>query len=317
MLDSLVGSSEAMRHLREYIGKIGRSDAHVLLTGDTGTGKERVAECIHAASPRRSQTFLCINCAAIPDNLFESEFFGYERGAFTGAHDGYQGKLRLAAGGTVFLDEIGELTPMAQAKILRVLENREVFPLGGRRVAPINVRFIAATNQDLEPLVAERKFRKDLYYRLNVVRLHLPPLKERKEDIPELLAFFLKEFGRHYEHHLEGATPDVLECLQKHEWPGNIRELRNLVEAVFVDPPERFVSFDSLPDHFRRIYSRYRTETLSERERLVSILQKTDWNKKRAAKEMNWSRMTLYRKLSKYHITGPADDRNDMNRHSV
>jgi transcriptional regulator with PAS, ATPase and Fis domain len=306
MLESLVGSSEAMRHLRECIGKIGRSDAHVLLTGETGTGKERVAECIHAASPRRSQPFLCINCAAIPDTLFESEFFGYEQGAFTGAHDSYQGKLRLAAGGTVLLDEIGEMTPMAQAKILRVLENREVFPLGGRRVAPISIRFIAATNQDLEPLVAERKFRKDLYYRLNVVRLHLPPLKERKEDIPELLAFFLKEFGRHHKHPLEGATPDMLECLQKHEWPGNIRELRNLVEAVFVDPPERYVSLDNLPDHFRRIYSRYRTETLSERERLISILQKTDWNKKRAAKEMNWSRMTLYRKLSKYQINGPG-----------
>jgi len=306
MLDSLVGSSEAMRHLRDYIGKIGRSDANVLLTGETGTGKERVAECIHAAGPRRSQPFLSINCAAIPDTLFESEFFGYEPGAFTGAQSGYQGKLRLAAGGTVLLDEIGEMTPMAQAKILRVLENREVFPLGAQRIAPISIRFIAATNQDLESLVAERKFRKDLYYRLNVARLHLPPLKERKEDIPELLTFFLREFGNRYKHRLEGATADVLECLQKHEWPGNIRELRNLVEAVFIDPPERFISLDDLPDHFRRIYSRYRTESLSERERLVSILQKTDWNKKRAAREMNWSRMTLYRKLSKYHITGPS-----------
>ena len=306
MQDCLVGSSPVMQHLRSYIGKLGHSDAHVLITGETGTGKERVAESIHAASPHHNQPFLCINCAAIPDALLESELFGYERGAFTGAQEGYQGKLRLASGGTVLLDEIGEMTPTAQAKILRVLESHEVFPLGGRQVAPVNVRFIAATNQDLEPLVAERKFRKDLFYRLNVARLHLPPLKDRSEDIPELLTHFLNHFGQRYHHFIEGPTRELLDCLLSYEWPGNVRELRNLVEAVYVDPPERFISIENLPDYFRRIFSRHRTQKLSEKDHLTSVLQQTNWNKKQAAKVMNWSRMTLYRKLSKYHMTGPA-----------
>jgi len=294
-----------MSHLRNYIPKVARSDAHVLITGATGTGKERVAAAIHGTSPRRSQPFLCVNCAAIPDALFESEFFGFEQGAFTGAHEAYQGKLRIASGGTIFLDEIGEMTMSAQAKILRVLESREVFPLGGRRVSTVNVRFVAATNQDLEPLVAERKFRQDLFYRLNVARLHLPALKDRKEDIPDLLTHFLQQFNQRYQLRIEGATGELLDCLLSYEWPGNVRELRNLVEAVFIDPPDRWISLDDLPDYFRRIFSRYRVDTLPERDRLVSILEQTNWNKKKAAREMNWSRMTLYRKISKYRLSGP------------
>jgi two-component system response regulator HydG len=246
-----------------------------------------------------------VNCAAIPDSLFESELFGYEQGAFTGAQEGYPGKLRMASGGTVFLDEIGEMTLSAQAKILRVLESREIFPLGGRSVSTVNVRFVAATNQDLEPLVAERKFRQDLFYRLNVARLHLPALKDRKEDIPDLLSHFVQQFNERYHRRVEGATGELLECLLSYEWPGNVRELRNLVEAVFIDPPEHRISLEDLPDYFRRIFSRYRVETLPERDKLVSILEQTNWNKKKAAREMNWSRMTLYRKISKYRLAGP------------
>jgi transcriptional regulator with PAS, ATPase and Fis domain len=291
-----------MLRLRDYIGKLGRSDAHVLITGETGTGKERVAECIHKASPRRSFPFLCINCAAIPDALFESELFGYQRGAFTGAHESYQGKLRLAQGGTVLLDEIGEMSPIAQAKILRVLESREVLPLGAHCTTPLDIRFIGATNEELEPMVAERKFRRDLFYRLNVARVHLSPLKERASDIPELLDHFLRQFGDRYDHHIDGPTPDLLDCLMAYEWPGNVRELRNLVEAVYVDPPARVVSIRDLPDYFQRIFSRYRTQKSSEKERLLSVLSHTNWNKQQAARLMNWSRMTLYRKLSMYHI---------------
>ncbi len=297
-----------MTTLRNYIRKVARSDAHTLITGDTGTGKERVAAAIHECSARHNEPFLCINCAAIPDALFESELFGYEQGAFTGAQDGYQGKLRLAAGGTVFLDEISEMSLPAQAKILRVLETREVYPLGGRRMTTVDVRFIAATNQELEPLVAERKFREDLFYRLNVARLHLPRLKDRKEDIAELFAHFVVQFNRRYKCNVTGATSELLKCLLAYEWPGNVRELRNVVEAVFIDPPDGCISLDNLPDYFFRIFSQYREQTLPERDRLISILRKTNWNKQQAAREMNWSRMTLYRKLSKYRLAGELSE---------
>jgi len=294
-----------MLELREYIGKVGRSEASVLITGPTGSGKERVAESIHSSSPRRDRAFLCVNCAAIPDSLLESELFGYERGAFTGAQEGCPGMLRVASGGTVFLDEIGEMSLGAQAKILRVLENREVFPLGARRMVSIDVRFIAATNQDLEPLIAENRFRQDLFYRLNVARLSLPSLKEHKEDIPELFAHYVNDFNRRYGGTVGQPTQELLEQLLTYEWPGNVRELRNLVEAIFIDPPDGPVSLESLPDSFKRIFSRTVVASIGERERLVSALYRTNWNKSQAASQLNWSRMTLYRKISKYQITDP------------
>jgi transcriptional regulator with PAS, ATPase and Fis domain len=309
VVDALVGSSTSMAELRAYIRKVARSDAVVLISGETGTGKERVAESIHAESGRRNRPFVCVNCAAIPDSLFESELFGYDRGAFTGAQSAYPGKLRSANGGTVFLDEIGEMTLIAQAKILRVLENREVFPLGALRTTIVDVRFIAATNQDLEPLVAEGRFRRDLFYRLNVARLLLQPLKEHKEDIPDLVAYYLKHFNERYRTDVSGPSPELVECLMRHEWPGNVRELRNLVEALFIDPPEGPVALEHLPESFRRIFAQYSVDALPERERMVSALYRTNWNKSKAAAQLNWSRMTLYRKLSKYQILDPSGSR--------
>ncbi len=291
-----------MEHFRDYICKVARIDANVLISGETGTGKERVAECIHNASPRRNHPFVCVNCAAIPESLLESELFGFERGAFTGAQEPYPGKLRLAKSGTVFLDEIGDMSMVGQAKILRVLESREVFPLGARTTLTVDVRFIAATNQDLETLVAQQKFRIDLYYRLNVARLQLPPLRERKEDIPELFARFISEFNRQYSGRVTVPTKQLLDALMQYEWPGNIRELRNLTEGIFIDPPEGPVSVCHVPDPFRQIFSRYVCDGMEERERLVAVLRETRWNKKKAASRMKWSRMTLYRKLSKYNI---------------
>ena len=309
MIGSLIGCSQSMTNLREYLPKVARSEANVLITGETGTGKERVAESIHRESPRHDQPFVCVNCAAIPDSLIESELFGYERGAFTGAQEGYPGKLRLANGGTVFLDEIGDMSLAAQAKVLRVIESREVFPLGGRRMVSINLRFIAAINQDVEPLITQRRFRSDLYYRLNVARILLPPLKDRKEDIPELLVHFLDQFNLRLEASVGKPSPELLHCLMSYDWPGNIRELRNLVEAIFIDPPRGTIAVVDLPESFRQIFAAYVTDSVAEKERLVSTLYKTNWNKSKAAIQLNWSRMTLYRKLAKYQINEPTAGR--------
>jgi len=295
-----------MVELRGYIQKVARSDANVLITGATGTGKERVAETIHFQSARRNQPFVCVNCAAIPDSLIESELFGFERGAFTGAQQGYPGKLRLANKGTVFLDEIGDMSLAAQAKVLRVIENGELFPLGARRVSKVDVRYVAAVNQDVEQILDEKKFRRDLYYRLNVARIRLLPLRERKEDIPELMMHYIDHFNRRFSSKVGEPTQELLECLINYDWPGNIRELRNLVEAIFIDPPAGAVSPSELPESFRQIYAGYVESSVTERERLVSVLSQTRWNKTKAASQLNWSRMTLYRKLSKYQIIGPA-----------
>jgi len=300
-----------MIELREYIPKVARSDVNVLITGETGTGKERVAESIHKESKRRDEPFICVNCAAIPDSLIESELFGFERGAFTGAQESYVGKLRLAGTGTVFLDEIGDMSLAAQAKVLRAIESREVFPLGGRRVAKIEARFIAAVNQEIEPLLAENRFRRDLYYRLNVARILLLPLKDRKEDIPELVNYYLEEFNRRFQGAVQPPTDEWLRCLMSYQWPGNIRELRNMVEAIFIDPPAGSISLKDLPGAFQQLFANYVSSVVPERERMVSVLYQTNWNKSQAAAQLNWSRMTLYRKLEKYQIHDPAGPTHD------
>jgi transcriptional regulator with PAS, ATPase and Fis domain len=238
--------------------------------------------------------------------LLESELFGYERGAFTGAHGAFAGKLRLAQRGTVLLDEIGEMSGYAQAKLLRVIESREVFPLGANRAVPIDVRFIAATNQELEQLVMRNAFRKDLYYRFNVARIALPALRERKEDILSLFEHFLMQFNRQYQRQVQGPSQELGERLLQYEWPGNVRELRNLVEAIFIDPPAGQIALADLPEGFRQIFSGYANTPSLERERLIAVLDATHWNKSQAAAQLHWSRMTLYRKLAKYRLHDQA-----------
>lgn len=298
----IIGSGESTVHLRSYIEKVARTDVSVLITGDTGTGKELVAKAIHHVSPRHDHPLVSINCAAIPDSLLESELFGHQKGAFTGAQASYLGKLRIAQGGTVFLDEIGDMSPYVQSKILRVLETREVFPLGASKISLLDVRFISATNQDLESLIAQKEFRKDLYYRLNVARIDLPSLSCRKDDIPTLLNHFIEEFSRRYQVHIPEARMELVACLQRYDWPGNIRELRNFVEGLFIDPPKGPIGVEDLPESFRSIFSQYVTNDPDEKDKLVSILRATNWNKSQAAARLNWSRMTLYRKMSKYRI---------------
>jgi transcriptional regulator with PAS, ATPase and Fis domain len=301
---ALIGSSSAMAAVRDYVFKVAQSDASVLISGPTGTGKELIADSIHRASHRHSAPFISVNCAAIPDSLLESELFGYERGAFTGAEASYPGKLRLADQGTIFLDEIGEMSPLGQAKILRVLESREVFPLGARRMTRINVRFLAATNQDLEPMIQCRTFRQDLFFRLNVGRIYLPSLRERREDILELFLYFVQRFNAQHGRRVKPPTPELADRLAAYDWPGNVRELRNCVEAIFIDPPDGPIGLEHLPESFQRIFRCHRTGNVSERDAIVLALSRTNWNKKMAARELRWSRMTLYRKLEKYKISG-------------
>jgi DNA-binding NtrC family response regulator len=298
----LIGDSLAMRDLKGYIGRVASTDSNVLITGETGTGKELVARLIHTNSRRQQKPFVSVNCAAIPESLLESELFGYERGAFTGAHSFREGKLKLADGGTALFDEIGDMSPHAQAKILRAIETKEVHRLGGRSSTLLDIRIVAATNQELEQSVARGTFRKDLYFRLNVARIHLPPLRERKEDIPILLDHYLREFNHRFDRHVEGFAEEALTQLLRYDWPGNVRELKNLLEAVFVTLPSPTTTLMELPEQFRKHLGEAADLPGDERDRVLFALFSTNWNKSKAAQKLHWSRMTLYRKLVKYHI---------------
>jgi DNA-binding NtrC family response regulator len=299
--EGIVGTGPAIATLREGLVRVAKSECNVLITGETGTGKELAAEVIHRRSSRRAKPFVCVNCAAVPDLLFESELFGYERGAFTGANAAVEGKVRNADGGSILLDEIGDLSSYAQAKILRLLESKEVQRLGGRHACIVNVRFIAATNQNLETLMNQGLFRKDLFFRLNVARLHLPPLRDRREDIPKLVDHFAQIFSRQCGHRILGFTTQALDRLCAYDWPGNVRELRNVVEAIFVNRPYPFVDVEHLPATVVP-GSPHQSDTGDAQK----ALRMTNWNKVEAAKKLNWSRMTLYRKIAKYGIQSPA-----------
>ena len=223
-----------MRSLYRQIGRVAPSDSTVLITGESGTGKELVARAIHSNSPRAERPFVAINCAAITETLLESELFGHERGAFTGAIAQKKGRLETADGGTVLLDEIGELSPALQAKLLRVLQEREFERVGGTRSIAVDFRLVAATNRDLEQAIAAGTFRRDLYYRLNVVSLAVPPLRERPEDIPLLANHFARRHAANMKRRVTGVSPEALACLMAYDWPGNVRELENAIERAVV-----------------------------------------------------------------------------------
>jgi transcriptional regulator with PAS, ATPase and Fis domain len=322
---SLIGSSLAIWKVKAYLRKVAMTDSQVLITGETGTGKELAAQYIHHHSARRAKPLVTINCAALPDGLLESELFGYERGAFTGAVSSYSGKLKLADGGTVLFDEIGDMSPYAQAKILRVIETREVYPLGGRRNVPLDIRIIAATNRSLDQRMVNNEFRQDLYFRLNVARVHLPPLRERRDDIQLLIDHCAQKFAAQLGRGIEGFSDEAMELLLRYDWPGNIRELMNLIERIFIDPPQEKITVADLPESMR-FCSSVRHETLpAEREILLYTLSQTNWNKTQAAERLHWSRMTLYRKIAKYHIVPshleatetPAEPTNRRNNFAV
>jgi DNA-binding NtrC family response regulator len=313
--DNIVGASPTLRRTLELVRKAARSEASVLVIGESGTGKELIARAIHANSPRSAQALIPIDCAALPQQLLESELFGYERGAFTGAVKSKPGLLELADGGTLFLDEIGELLPELQVKLLRVLQEHQIRRLGGTREISVDVRFVSATNRDLNELIAQNKFRSDLFYRLNVVSVHVPPLRERGNDILLLARYFLARFKSANNAGLEGFAPEVIEALRAYSWPGNIRELQNTVEHACALADGNFITLKDLPDYLASVgagvtgvgseglvgtYREARNNWLShfETEYAEELLRRNDGNISRAARAAAIDRKT-FRKLLK------------------
>lgn len=303
----MVGQNEKFQEVLQMIMKVAPTDSTVLISGESGTGKELIARAIHNLSHRSAKQFLAINMAALPEDLLESELFGYIKGAFTGAIKDKEGLLKVAEGGTVLLDEISEASPRIQVKILRALQEREITPVGSTRIEKINVRIIASTNTNLEERVEENKFREDLFYRLNVVNIHLPPLRERKDDIPLLVSFFMKKYSRIHGLEAKKFSKQTMTLLMKYDWPGNIRELENLVERALIlsDGPE--ITPEDLPPKVRMSLpitkvSMMKGLTLEELEKhyILQVLSETQGNKAKAAKILGIDPSTLYRKLHRY-----------------
>jgi DNA-binding NtrC family response regulator len=243
-----IGQSSEMKKIFGVIDKLSRVETAVLIRGESGTGKELVAQALHFNSPRKDNRFVTINCSAIPENLIESEFFGHEKGAFTGADSRKIGKFQYADGGTLFLDEIGDISAGMQVKLLRVLQEKKFTPVGANREVEVNVRIVAATNRNLEEMIKKGEFREDLFYRLNVLPIHLPPLRERKNDIEVLATYFIDKFNQQHHKNITGVSPETMEILKVHAWPGNIRELENVIEHAFVIETSNEISKESLPD---------------------------------------------------------------------
>jgi DNA-binding NtrC family response regulator len=309
----LVGSSKPMQNVMRIIEMAGPSSASVLITGETGAGKEIVARTIHKLSPRASGPFVAINCSAIPESLMESEIFGHERGAFTGAAERRIGCFELADGGTLLLDEIGEMPPQTQAKLLRVLEDRKVRRLGSKTETPVDVRVVAATNKDPEQAVASGQMRQDLYFRLNVFHIHLPPLREHKEDIPALVEHMLRDINAKHGKSVRGVGAEVMDIFMSHTWPGNIRELRNVLERASIMSEKDLISRTNLPDEFGKVAAKGPNDLSSikfpigttvdamERELILQTLHATGNNKTRAAELLAVSLKTLHNKLKEYN----------------
>ena len=300
--DKLVGKSRTMEDLKDLLERVSIVDSTVLITGETGTGKELAAGVIHKNSARARKPMVSINCAALPDNLVESELFGYQRGAFTGAVSTTRGRFELAQGGTVFLDEIGDMTPFAQAKILKVIEDRKVSPLGGAHPVALDFRLIAATNRQPESIIEEGAFRDDLFYRLSVARVHMPSLREHREDIPLLVDHCIRKLNRKFNRDVQGVSQEAIDLLYRYDWPGNVRELLNVLEGTYVNMPLKKIAYADLPAYFKNKLIEHQYAPVDERRQIISALLETNWNKSTAAKKLNWSRMTLYRKIARYQI---------------
>ncbi|SFE62392.1 sigma-54 interaction domain-containing protein [Alteribacillus iranensis] len=309
--EQILGSSEALLESKSKARKAARSKATILLTGESGTGKELFAQAIHKMSGRKGE-FVPINCSAIPEHLLESELFGYEEGAFTGAkRGGHKGKFEAANYGTIFLDEISTMPYSMQAKLLRILEERAVVKVGGHVPFPLNVRVIAATNDNLEELVEEGTFRQDLYYRLHVIHVPIPPLRDRREDIPRLIGYYLKKFSEENYVSVKSIDHHVLECLQAYDWPGNIRELTNVVEQLVILSEGDEITLSDVPTHVKSGYQTNgqreekplkRSQHEQEKEIIEEELRRQKGNKKKTAESLGIHRTTLYKKIKEYNI---------------
>jgi len=307
--ERLVGKNHRMREIYQLVEDIGGSDATVLILGESGTGKELVAEAIHKRSSRGEGPFVKVNCSALSEGLLESELFGHVKGAFTGAIRDKVGRFELAGGGAIFLDEIGDISPTVQVKLLRVLQDREFERVGSTETLKANVRVIAATHQNLKQRMAERTFREDLYYRLYVVPIELPPLRARKEDIPLLLAHFVGKFGLLTGKPITGVSPEAIALLMDYDWPGNIRELENAIEHAFVKCHGKTIVVNDLPLGLVREAQGpgepEAAEETSEKERLLAVLEQTGWNRSRASRMLGMHRTTVWRKMKEYGIVAP------------
>jgi DNA-binding NtrC family response regulator len=320
--ENIVGSSPALRCVLDVVEKVADTDSTVLITGESGTGKELIACALHYNSRRADRMFVTVNCGAIPEELLESELFGHVRGAFTNAVSHREGRFSIANGGTVFLDEIGDMSPNLQVKLLRVLQDQTFEPVGSSKTIKVDVRVLAATNQDLEQAIREKRFREDLYYRLNVIPIEIPPLRERREDIPLLVQHFLEATNR--EKSRAGASTisqEALERIYEYEWPGNVRELENLIERLVILRGEGEVEVDDLPPSFRQGPATLRpgapripatglpfNEVVDrfEADLILQALEQTHWNKNRAAQLLGLNRTTLIEKIKKKRLS--ADD---------
>ncbi len=321
--ESFIIFGEKMDRIREVIDQVAATDVTVLIQGESGVGKEIVARALHQNSPRRDKPFIKVNCAALPEKLLESELFGYEKGAFTGAYRRKPGKFELAHGGSIFLDEIGAMSPPLQAKLLQVLQDREFSRLGGKTDVQVDVRVLVATNTDLEEAVRDRRFREDLYYRLNVVNILVPPLRERRQEIPVFVNYFLDKYGKKYDKRLNPPSQKLMRMLMGHKWQGNVRELENMITRLVVLGDEAAIIEELSPkgkekaaiqklnpqlqNPFTPILplkevSR-RAEMQAEREAILKVLGQTNWNRKRAAKLLNISYKAILYKIKQYSLT--------------
>jgi PAS domain S-box-containing protein len=316
----IISKSREMQRLFGMLEQVAESDATILLEGESGTGKELFAKAIHSLSPRKKGPMITVNCGSLPDTLLESELFGYKAGAFTDAKKDKPGRLALAESGTLFLDEIGDISPALQVRLLRILQDKVYEPLGGTKPVQADVRIVAATNKNLERLVKEEKFREDLYYRIHVVKLVLPPLKNRKEDIPLLADHFIRKFSRLSGKEIQGLSPEVLPILMSHDFPGNIRELENIMEYATVVCKNDLIGMEHLPDYLRprlegmekRVQQDHRGKELSwddlERTYIYETLKRNNWNRATTAAQMGIHTTTLWRKIKRLNVEIPKQD---------
>ncbi len=311
-LGDLVSHSPAMRPVFDLVSSLADSESTVLIQGQTGTGKEIVARAIHGTGKRAQRPFIAVNCAALPDTLLESELFGYQKGAFTGAEQNKPGRFVLARDGTLFLDEIGEISPALQVRLLRVLQERVVEPLGGTRSVPVKARVIAATNRDLASLVQDGRFREDLFYRINVIRVDLPPLRERLEDLPLLIDHFLHRFNHLQQRDIMGVSPEALSALMAHSWPGNVRELENIIERAYVLCRGQQIRLDHLPAELKGAIADHTTrrgikgiQYATEKQTILAALKRHHNNRQATARELGIHKTTLYRKMKALGIEVP------------
>ncbi len=320
-LENMIGGSERIQKVFQISAQAARVDSTVLILGESGTGKELLAKAIHFNGPRKNRPFVAINSAAIPETLLESELFGHTRGSFTGAVAERKGKIEMAEGGTVFLDEVGDLPPQTQVKLLRLLQEKEIDKIGTARPQKVDVRIIAATHRDLETFIREDKFREDLYYRLSVIPIQLPPLRERREDIPLLADHFLKKYARKFGKKVT-LERKAFKILDAYPWPGNIRELENLMERLAALHQEGVVTPDDLPDFVLTNASKVGDVLVNippggvdleqvERDLIREALERNDWNQSRAARFLRISRNTLIYRMQKYDLTAPDGPSSD------